>query len=320
MKKIFTLAMVLMALTASAQTKTVSKSYGDIKFIPKQFTFGDHVYFSVRKNGVYYPENDPSSGSGTQTVTVDYDIYNDDIELVKTIKIDYTFDSQLITGQRSYDYPWGRYPTWDDVKNWLNGRPDITGFDDNNYRANTASGDDWYFYWNPSDQTLYEHRKEADYYSWVPTGTGQGPLNLERFDADNCFLDCDIFNFSQTLFNDDDKFEWLMYSEDASGNKQINIVQEGGKVLQTIALPSTVYYDETGEVTKLNGKTYLRFNDSDNTYFYLIDKSSTTGVRMKQVQSRALGSAIYNLRGQKVRSIPSDGIYIQNGRKVVIKK
>ena len=317
MKKIFTLAMVLMALTANAQPKTINMSDNkSLHFIHKQFTFGDHVYFSVGKNRV----DAPSSGSGTQTVTVDYDIYNDDIEQVKTIKIDYAFDSQLITGQ-SYDNPRGQYAIWDIVKDLLKNDPNITSFDDNNYRANTASGDDWYFYWNPSDQTLYEHRKDPDYYEWNNT-TGSGPLKLDLFDADNGFWDSDRFIFSQTLFNDDDKFEWLTYSEDASGNPQINIVQEGGKVLQTIALPSTVYISVSEDiyVTILNGKTYLRFDDYDNTYFYLIDKSSTTGVRMKQVQSRALGSAIYNLRGQKVRSIPSDGIYIQNGRKVVIKK
>ena len=281
MKKILTLAMALLTVFgAYAQTKVLNRHDKSIRFVPKQFTSGDHVYFSVGKSSV----SSPSSGSGTQTITVDFDIYNDDIKHVKTIKIDNTFVGQLIIGP-SDDHPMSQFPLWDIVKENFNGWPYLAGFDDSNYRVNTASGDDWYLYWNPLDEILYEHKKEPDYYEWHATVSG--PLSMELYDSDNGPWESNDFIFSQTLFNDDDKFEWLMCSEDASGNQQIDIMQEGGVVLQTIALTSTVSYPSNKydpKVTILNGKTYLRIEDYDHTYFYLINNSSTTPSK-----SRALG-------------------------------
>ncbi len=281
MKKILTLAMALLTVFgAYAQTKVLNRHDKSILFVPKRFTSGDHVFFSVGKSYV----SSPSSGSGTQTITADFDIYNDDIEQVKTIKIDNTFVGQMIPGP-SYENPMSQYPEWDIVKEVYNGWPDLAGFDDSNYRVNTASGDDWYLYWNPSDQTLYEHRKDPDHYEWHATVSG--PLKIKLYDSDNGPWDSKSFIFSQTLFNDDDKFEWLMCSEDASGNQQIDIMQEGGVVLQTIALTSTDSYPSDKydpQVIIMNGKTYLRIEDYDHTYFYLINNSSTTPSK-----SRALG-------------------------------
>lgn len=281
MKKILILAMALLtAFGAYAQTKVLNRHDKSIRFVPKQFAYGDHVFFSVGKSNV----SSPSSGSGTQTITVDFDIYNDDIEQVKTIKIDNTFVGQLIIGP-SDDNPISQFPEWDIVKEAYNNWPNLAGFDDSNYRVNTASGDDWYLYWNPSNQTLYEYKKEPDYYEWHATVSG--PLSMELYDSDNGPWESNDFIFSQTLFNDDDKFEWLMCSEDASGNQQIDIMQEGGVVLQTIALTSTVSYPSNHfdpQVIIVNGKTYLKIEDYDHSYFYLINNSSTTPSK-----SRSLG-------------------------------
>jgi hypothetical protein len=90
-----------------------------------------------------------------------------------------------------------------------------------------------------------------------------------------------------------------------SNNNKLHIVQDDNYVLHFIIEELTA--------TTMKVKTY------DGLSFSLTKEDSSASVRAASI-TRAADESTYNLSGQKVENITDDGIYIQNGQKIVIKK
>ena len=90
-----------------------------------------------------------------------------------------------------------------------------------------------------------------------------------------------------------------------SNNNKLHIVQDDNYVLHFIIEELTA--------TTLKVKTY------DGQSFTFVKENSSASVRAASF-TRSADDSTYNLSGQKVEDIMTDGIYIQNGQKKVIKK
>ena len=156
-------------------------------------------------------------------------------------------------------------------------------------------------------------------------------LSLKDFDQS-----CDDFRsiyLTQTLFNTDDKYEYMLpvittssYSEerDQDGDGQIDlketrtdvkvtgfkIMSETGAILQTVTFDNGFYFDSNSSkanLLKVNGKHYLYFSgktdevEGGNSAYliYTIDSnSSSSSVSMKAMDTSS-GSARYTLDGRR---------------------
>ena len=150
-------------------------------------------------------------------------------------------------------------------------------------------------------------------------------INFYDWDQDS-YPDA-AFLFSQTLFNDDEKYEYVTdhYSSelDSYGNTQIdgfNIVSEDGTILQTVLFEKKTSYINSVDVWKIEGKIYFKVSTSSYCNFYEIEKGAATAVRQVSSLPVSPDNSIYNLNGQKMKNVTANGVYIQNGQKKVVKK
>lgn len=185
-----------------------------------------------------------------------------------------------------------------------------------------------------------------------PRYVGLIDLYLQDFDQ-SCDDYRDIY-ITQTLFNKDDKYEYLLpilttstdyYEGDRDGDGQIDykststsanmtgfkIVSETGSVLQTISFDNNFYTRTRPEVNvlKVNGKLYLYFGgyvnegseQKDAVLIYSIDSSANaTSVRMKTMEMVS-GKARYTLDGRRTKGERGINIIMEDGRvrKAVVK-
>lgn len=125
----------------------------------------------------------------------------------------------------------------------------------------------------------------------------------------NSYLYCS-FSASQTLFNTDEKYEYMLplYEDpEADYPKTIGfrVMSEDGTELQSISfdLPNTekTYFDDDMYVLKINGKYYLVFmgevGDEDITIFYSINPQSTEIKAVANIPASFVGN--YSLDGRR---------------------
>lgn len=125
------------------------------------------------------------------------------------------------------------------------------------------------------------------------------------------------FRFSQTLFNYDEKFEYVetCYLDKNDHNTWGTYVfNEDGEVVMKLDIEG-----EFKMIMKIGGNIYI-VTGSSPYRFYKIDRNQSTNVSEKKAFVRVPDNSIYNIKGQRVDKILNDGIYIQNGKKVVLKK
>ena len=315
MRKFLLLFAMTLSVAASAQMekKTIKgNDLGGVYVVPRAFTYGDKTYFAVKQHVEFNYKIGCKEGT-VETIDLTYDIYNDDIEKVKSIPAGH-YQERLEFVQYMKDLDAFRASTWEEAKEKIKNDPNyskVTGIDEGKHRK------------------PYESHEKTD-----------KPVIICYVDYDDAASQDQEFIFSQTLFNDDEQFEYIVptYST-ATGNDfydingdgivdeddatyykvtGLDIVQEGGNVLQSISVDlDAINFDNHLTIMKLNGKFYLVFRCNSEMVFYRIEKSPTLGVRMNRVQTLPVSKAIYNLRGQKVDAPNANGIYIQNGRKVI---
>lgn len=77
---------------------------------------------------------------------------------------------------------------------------------------------------------------------------------------DNTFPDLE-FNITQTLFNEDEKFEYLLFTKNGSRKTGFRIISDDGTELQSVSFntPDINYWEDDYVVLKINGKFYLTF-------------------------------------------------------------
>ena len=78
------------------------------------------------------------------------------------------------------------------------------------------------------------------------------------------------------------------------------------------------FYNLSVAKTVAKGKAYLEYTSSSAPDFIGIDLENPTGISTIQMNTTMSKDGIYNLSGQRVVS-PSKGLYIMNGKKVIIK-
>ena len=344
MRKFLLLFAMTLSVAASAQMekKTIKgNDLGGVYVVPRAFTYGDKTYFAVKQHVEFNYKIGCKEGT-VETIDLTYDIYNDDIEKVKSIPAGH-YQERLEFVQYMKDLDAFRASTWEEAKEKIKNDPNyskVTGIDEGKHRFYIENDYDAFFYWDSSKNMVYIVFPD---YWWKPYESHEKtdkPVIICYVDYDDAASQDQEFIFSQTLFNDDEQFEYIVptYST-ATGNDfydingdgivdeddatyykvtGLDIVQEGGNVLQSISVDlDAINFDNHLTIMKLNGKFYLVFRCNSEMVFYRIEKSPTLGVRMNRVQTLPVSKAIYNLRGQKVDAPNANGIYIQNGRKVI---
>lgn len=181
---------------------------------------------------------------------------------------------------------------------------------------------------NAEDEVTFE------YGEWVETGTETDEYvqdyGIGFLDYDSQSIDGDIDGFgdgiclSQTLFNTDDKYEYLSFphelSEEYESNsytpdynysgtytenkifyqsflyKSFNIMSEDGTILQTVTFPNgfEITEDITAQIIQLSGEFYIlcqgEMNDNATLLIYKLNRSSV-GASVEQVCAPIKASA-----------------------------
>ena len=108
------------------------------------------------------------------------------------------------------------------------------------------------------------------------------------FDDFDTFADDIQFYLSQTLFNNDEKFEYITLIINESGNcSGLQIRSETGDVLSTVTFnKASSYWNLNLGVFKMKSKVYLFVvaKGDDLTYIYRIDKETSTVQKVKTVE------------------------------------
>lgn len=110
-------------------------------------------------------------------------------------------------------------------------------------------------------------------------------VSVEFYDFDT-FADEYEFYFSQTLFNNDEKFEYIKLIVNESGKYSgLQIKSETGEVLSTVTFNNALSWCDL-QVFKMKSKVYLLVvaKYEDLTYIYRIDKETSTVQKMKTVE------------------------------------
>ncbi|MDE5999911.1 MAG: hypothetical protein K2H04_07570, partial [Bacteroidaceae bacterium] len=186
----------------------------------------------------------------------------------------------------------------------------------------------YYYQWNAEDGTIscvsVSYREAAYTGDWETINKeelnyGYGGVDrVSMYDYDNNSYPDEPIVFTQTLFNTDEKFEYIEsmyeateviyeYDRDYDGEPDqreiyhgwksvgFRIMSEDGKVLQTISCDDASSNDRC--IYKLNDKLYLvMYNyDAEETVFYKIDQQTTSVNRVKAMPASA--KLIYSLDG-----------------------
>ena len=307
MKKQLLLAvMALIATVTSAQVVSTGKTLDESgRFIPKAFTYGEHGYIvGIENNDVI----DYSSYFFYYYAHPTYVIYDDDFNLVRKFSYDYT-KTETVESQRRNPVVTATEERRDmECKNVSD---EILEY----YKYSTIQKGNQF--WPTSKYDYYEYEEfgttypevyyelvNGDLYSVRMTYSTSYSGEWETYETqtkqsgafeklyfvdydDNSFPE-DGFYLTQTLFNNDEKFEFIRYDYDdtplvydqsdydkdgevdhrkvSKGGNCVgfSIVQEDGTIVQSIKNErmnkfdvSQVYREESDCVIKINGKLYL---------------------------------------------------------------
>lgn len=376
MKQKFYLFAVLLAMAtaASAQIQTEGKETDEWpRVLPKEFSYDNNPYI-VTAN---YENSDQPDEKYVLT------IYNDDIEKV------HSFEVPNFVGYTRYEYyrrknvpafasqeedgPYGSFSNKEEALEWIKKLTDseinvdgdyIYLLRDRYYYQYETFGyayPEQYWRWDSENNYLYKVRL---YYKASYTGdwelteersndynTGEAFDDLSYYNYDNYGGDNTRTYLTQTLFNTDDKYEYIRknyeevtetwderdYDDDGEIDyrvirynyqmKSFSIVQEDGTVLQTI--PGT----STPDLMQINDKRYLVVeNEEENanggyvyTYtYYLIDSKSNQIKRMDIEMPMSVRPSVTDRNGQVTVELgeQSDAkeIWVVNGAGQTVKR
>lgn len=379
MKQKFYLFTVLLAMAtaASAQIQTEGKETKDWPLIlPKEFSYDNKNVYIVTKDDEKFGQPDAKC-----VLT----IYNDDIKKVHSFEIPnfvgYTRNEYyerknvpVIASQNEYEL-YGPFSNKEEALEWIKkelseASDGITMDGDNIYPLKDYCYYQYetlgytypsnYWRWDSKNNYLYEVRL---YYN--ASYTGDWELIEERisdysdetfhwhqyYDYDNYGGNHTYIYLTQTLFNADDKYEYIRRNYEEFANtygeidqdddgeidykvisygyqmKSFSIVQEDGTVLQTI--PGT----STPDLMQINGKRYLVVeNEEENanggyvyTYtYYLIDSKSNQIKRMDVEMPMSVRPSVTDRNGQVTVELgeQSDAkeIWVVNGAGQTVKR
>ena len=153
--------------------------------------------------------------------------------------------------------------------------------------------------------------KEVKAVTTVSSGNAVTPVALEVAD-----VVADPFKYSNMLVS----FEGVNFLEEAFNNRNVTITQDGEELVvrdnwrsmtdESIKFSLTDTYTVTGFVAMYNGAAQIYPRDIND----IVSASAIRGVELD-----ATTMNIYNLAGQKMENITRGGLYIVNGKKVLVK-
>lgn len=324
MKKLLLSAITLVAFSsANAQLSESGKGKGYIRVAPKEFCYDGKVKLIM----------DESEYSETASI---FKIYDSNFEVEKTVNLNLESDTYKTYYQRkkeeviminSKDDVWGTgYDSWEEAKGVTNSYLYDFTKEKDGYQMWSENKKDYYmydvfgekypklyFYWNPENTTIYiRHFEYKTTYTgdWYNYDEREGyrstePIYFEFNDYDNNRSVEIGFSISQTLFNNDEKYEALVpkfsqkevisneIDEDGDGvidhrtmsvgryTTGFSVVSEDGTELYSIETDFHLYLDA---LVKINGKLYIiadvNNSDDEDCIFFEINRETSN---IKQV-------------------------------------
>jgi hypothetical protein len=157
--------------------------------------------------------------------------------------------------------------------------------------------------------------------TWTTTGLAYAPYkitNIESITLGDGMYDswkgdaawCGFFENITSVKNRDGEEETRIYEKEQindffiSNNNKLHIVQE-----------SMTFHFIIEELTA----TTLKVKTYDGQSYSFTKDNSSAAVRAVDM-TRSADNSTYNLSGQRVENVTTDGIYIQNGQKKVVKR
>lgn len=154
------------------------------------------------------------------------------------------------------------------------------------------------YVWNNNSNQGFERQINYDYESWGPTGLYGEPNIIKDYATpeplDICIMDSncnekEYFRISQTLFNSDADFEWIVPIIEAVDISYTNeyekcegkrlkctgfrVESQSGSVIATVKFPNGLYgfYNDNTYLYIMNKKIYLFWDltNKDNEYYYM---------------------------------------------------
>ena len=289
------------------------------------------------------------------------DIYDSNLEKVRSITITPSvFQSKTITqkrkveviaNERSYLRTNDNGDTLTVTKDYLSG-PDYIQLENGNFKRIFSDPSDYWEYdrfgetyplyyilfvphvWDGIEYYMmyyvyfdYEEQK-TDEWETIDEWENSGTVNLKYLPVINNYEDYDNnifleeeFKFTQTLFNTDEKYEYMIplfeegesieeYQDKVGNdmrrvtsgaiNKGLKVVNEDGTTVCTLNGSYNVSNFEDFELIKIADKTYLVFKDYFYNTWYLIDQQSSSIESVKRIPTGK--SQIYSVDGRKLNN------------------
>lgn len=343
MKKLFFLVSLLaISVSSNAQVSEFKEFTRDFEVMPKQFVYGGESFILVQ------------SGESENTI----DVYNDEIEKVRSFQVQYpsrtsgskSLSRKLEVKEVSRDsiQQWNFNNDNDSIFTWEEALAYATEY-------NCSSQQSGYMLWPDSRYDYYQNYYDeiellypTSYYRWIPESgylyryyisykgsyTGEWEtksdtksvynehFDLGLYDYDGHSYIDDTFIFTQTLFNTDEKYEYLVpifgeteeevyYESDRDGDGEVDmreinyvtpvqgfkVVSEDGTVLQSIETEMGSW--DYLRIVKINGKVYLVEYEQKglDCVFYRIDPVSTSIKKVNNVPVSVV--ARYSIDGRR---------------------
>lgn len=394
-KTLLTSALAVIALAASAQSQVASPA-GEFEFITKNLTVGGKIIptsmVKDEENAMYDFTIYNSSFNTEKSFSLPRHKYT---YTVKTLEAQAPFTVGNIVNKDDYERgnaDWydkdgqKTISTLDDWKAYVsqNIGSDWVTFTDAEGHFATHRSDGWmqfyeatsdgvimrqnYLYFDNANNKIIERNADVtvnistDNLTWTEVGSNEGCVTSELLDTElkdydaNCAESYDSY-LTQSLFNNDDKFELVMmeYKEttaddtqdDGSGRPIINgvrynitgvnddkvilqkneqdkyyasyvsVLNEDGK--EILALPESSHY---AEFAKVDGKLYMMVdnykNGREQTIIYSVDNVNTSITELARTNA-VKSRKTFNMAGMQV-SKDAKGIVIQQGGKKYINK
>jgi len=395
-KTLLTSALAVIALAASAQSQVASPA-GEFEFITKNLTVGGKIIpasmVTDEENAKYDFTIYNSSFNTEKSFSLPRHKYT---YTVKTLEAQAPFTVGNIVKKNDYDrgsaewYDGKGEPktisTLDDWKAYVSQKigPDWVTFTDSEGHFAAHRSDGWMQLYGASSDGVIMHQsycyfdnvnnkimeREADVtvnistdnLTWTEVGSDEGSVTsellsteLKDYDA-NCAESYDSY-LTQSLFNNDDKFELAMmeYKETTGDNAEdngdglpiingvkynitgvngdkvilqknerdkyyasyVSVINEAGK--EILALPESSHYVE---FAKVDGKLYMMVdnykNGKEQTIIYSVDNVNTSITELARTNA-VKSRKTFNVAGMQVGK-DAKGIVIQQGGKKYINK
>ena len=176
------------------------------------------------------------------------------------------------------------------------------------------------------DKTIWDVLDAINGSNWQVKGNHcEVDIKLPRFETETSLGLVEIMSAlgMPTAFTDNAEFPYFCNMSVYIGNMfqvaKIKLDEQGTEAAAATAIEGVVSIPETAVFHATRPFLYVISEQSTGTIFFIGQFTSkiTTSVASPRIQSLTEDGAFYNLSGQRLSTLPTHGIYICNGKKVV---